>query len=101
MEDKNKKSPHILNASTNLLGFCFIVLTSLTVFQKNALSFIDECTTLALIMFLGSSIFSFLSIRSNNAHRSNLHERIADIIFLVGLLSLLITILLITFKVIN
>jgi hypothetical protein len=32
MEKKrNNKSPHILNASSNLLGICFVVLTSLKV----------------------------------------------------------------------
>lgn len=100
-EEKNNKSTHILNASSNLVGFCFIVLTSLTIFQKNSLTFIDECTTLALIMFVGSTIFSFLSIRSNNKTRSYIHERVADIIFLIGLLSLLATIILITFNVIS
>jgi len=28
------KSPHILNAASNLLGFCLVVLTSLNVFGK-------------------------------------------------------------------
>lgn len=101
MEEKNKKSSHILNASSNLVGFCFIVLTSLTIFQKNSLTLIDECTTLALITFVGSTIFSFLSIRSKNIRRSNIHENVADIIFLIGLLLLLVTIVLISFNVIS
>ncbi len=101
MEVKSNKSTHILSASSNLVGFCFIVLTSLTIFQKNSLTFIDECTTLALIMFVVSTIFSFLSIRSKNKQRSYLYERVADIIFLIGLLSLLVTIVLITFNVIS
>ena len=101
LEEKSSKSTHILSASCNLVGFCFIVLTSLTIFQKNSLSFIDECTTLALIMFFVSTIFSFLSIRSDVKQRSYLYERIADIIFLVGLFSLLVTIILITFNIIS
>lgn len=101
MQENKNKSSHILNASSNLVGFCFIVLTSLTIFQKNALTFIDECTTLALIMFVGSTIFSFLSIRSYNKKRSYTYEKVADIIFLIGLLSLLVTIVLITFNVIS
>ena len=100
MEDRKNTSPHILNTSSNLLGICFIVLTSLRLLKLQGETVIDEFTTAAMILFMISSILSFLAIRS----RSNLGERfenIADICFLVGLICLFGTTMLIVFNVIK
>jgi hypothetical protein len=94
------KSPHILNTSSNLLGFCFIVLTSLKVLNLKEASIIDELTMGAIFLFMTSSIFSFLSMRSKKKNRSFLYEEIADIIFLSGLLGLFITTIFIMFDII-
>lgn len=100
MEDKNDKSPHILTASSNLLGLCFIVLTSLRVLNLDGKTIIDECTAVALIMFMISSVLSFLSIRSKKI-KSERYEKIADIIFLLGLFFLFTTTMLVTFNIIK
>jgi hypothetical protein len=65
MENQNDKSPHILNASSNLLGLCFVVLTSLKLFKISQKTFIDELTSIAIVLFMASCILSFLSIRGN------------------------------------
>lgn len=78
-----KKSPHILNTSAQLLGLCFIVLTALRIQKLYEASFIDEMTAAALL-FMVSSILSFLSIRSN-ADANDRFEEDADVIFLPGL----------------
>lgn len=93
-----EKSPHILNSSSNLLGFCLVVLTSIKISKFSAATYIDEITGLAAITLMISCIFSFLSIRSKDETRSEKLERVADIIFLVGLVSLGITILLVSFN---
>jgi ABC-type transport system involved in cytochrome c biogenesis permease subunit len=95
-----EKSPHILNASSNLLGICFILLASLKVMKIAEKTFIDEVTTLAIILFMGSCILSFISIRTNN-QRSQFYENIADIVFMVGLSLLFITTILYSFNVIK
>ena len=59
------KSEHILNTSSNLLGFCLVVLTSLKISKYSAESVIDELTGVGTIFLIVSSIFSFLSIRSD------------------------------------
>ena len=56
---ENNKAPHILNTSANLLGICFLVLTSLKVFNLSGTTFIDECTAVATLLFMTSSILSF------------------------------------------
>ncbi len=100
MENKNDKSPHILNASSNLLGFCFIVLTSLRVLKLDGKTIIDELTSVALIMFMTSSVLSFLSMRYSKI-RGDRFENVADIIFLTGLFFLFATTMLITFDIIE
>jgi hypothetical protein len=99
MVNKENKSPHILNASSNLLGICFVVLTSLKVLNISQKSLIDEFTTAAIILFMASCILSFLSIRGNIKNEGRL-ENIADFFFLAGISLLFITTLLFSFKVI-
>jgi hypothetical protein len=99
-EDKNQTSSHILSASSNLLGLCFIVLTSLRLLNLDGKTIIDECTSVALLMFMISSVLSFLSIRSKKA-KSARYEKTADIIFLLGLFFLFATTMLVTFNIIK
>jgi hypothetical protein len=78
------KSPHILTTASNLLGFCLVVLTSIKVYGKAAVTIIDEIDAAAILVFLTSCIFSFLSIRLGDERGRRL-EKTADILFLVGL----------------
>jgi hypothetical protein len=99
-EDNSNRSPHILNTSANLLGFCLIVLTSVKVSKLNESSIIDEGAALAIILFISSCLSSFLAMR-NTGSRSLKMERIADILFLFGLITLFITTILIAFNIIK
>lgn len=100
MKENENRSPHILNTSANLLGFCFIVLTSIKISKLNQSSYIDEGAALAIILFMTSCLLSFLAMRST-ALRSKKLEGIADIMFLCGLIVLLLTTLMITFNIIH
>ena len=100
MERKKNTSPHILNTASNLLGICFIVLTSLKLLKMQEVTLVDEFTTGAMILFMISSILSFLSIKSNGRFGGR-YESIAEILFLIGLICLFITTMLITFNVIK
>lgn len=100
METNNQKSPHVLNASSNLLGLCFVVLTSLKLLNISHKTVIDELTTVAIILFMGSCILSFLSIRGS-LKKSSYFENMADIFFLCGIGLLFITTLLFSFNVIS
>ena len=100
MENQNDKSPHILNASSNLLGLCFIVLTSLKLFNISQKTVIDELTTIAIVLFMASCILSFLSIRGN-IQKSGRFENIADYLFLIGIILLFVTTILFSFNLIK
>jgi len=100
IEEKQNRSPHILNTSANLLGFCFIVLTSVKISKLSQSSIIDEGAALAIIIFMSSCLSSFLAMR-NSGKRSFKMERSADILFLIGLIVLFITTMLIAFNIIE
>ena len=97
---KNNNFPHILTASSTLLGLCFVVLTSLKVNNYKDGSIIDEFTAVAIIMFMISSILSYLSMRGKN-EPSVIYEKFADFVFLAGLVFLFVTTMLITFNIIK
>ena len=99
-DEKENRSPHILNTSANLLGFCFIVLTSVKISKLEESSFIDEGAALAIIIFMSSCLLSFLAMRSTT-NRAAKMERGADVLFLFGLIVLFITTMLIAFNIIK
>jgi hypothetical protein len=100
MKERTSNSQHILNTSANLLGLCFIVLTSRNILEMKAASLIDEFTAFAIFSFMLSCILSFLSMRSKSQLGIK-YEKFADILFFVGLSSLFATAVLITFNIIE
>lgn len=92
----NNTSPHILNTSATLLGFCLIVITSLHISNMVETEIIDELTSIIAVLLTLSSIFSFISIKTNNTKKEKSFENIADYFFIISLLGILIIILLIT-----
>jgi hypothetical protein len=91
-------SSHILNTSATLFGLCYVVLTSLKALKLDGETLMDEFTAVSMLLFMGSCLFSFLSIRS--VKRGLVYEKIADYIFLSGLIFLFGTTVFIVFKVI-
>ena len=91
------RSPYILNTSSNLLGLCLIVMTSLKIANKSEAGFIDELTGLASVLLMGSCVLSFLSMRTLNAGRGDRLESAADVVFIGGLSFVFLTIVLIAF----
>jgi len=96
---RNDKSPHILNASSNLLGLCFVVLTSLKFLKLSERTLIDEAVAIAILFFMLSCVLSFLAIRGNI--KTGKYEDLADFIFLGGLTILFATAVLLMLNFIN
>ena len=91
------KSPHILSTSSNLLGFCLIVMTSLKIADRTEASILDELTGVASVLLMASCILSFQSMRTARVARSERLERTADVVVLGGLSLVFLAILLIAF----
>jgi uncharacterized membrane protein len=90
------KSPHIMNASTNLVGFTFIVFTSLKAFHLGQSVFVAEMTAVSIVGFMLSTLFSFASIRTNDRKRSATYETIAGYVFFSSLLMMFAVCVLLT-----
>ena len=84
----NKTSQHILSTSANLLGFCLFVITSLHLTNKSQLSLVDEFTSIVALFLTASSVFSFISIRTENKKKEYRFELIADYLFILSLLGI-------------
>ncbi|WP_035669878.1 hypothetical protein [Flavobacterium sp. 83] len=100
MGKRKDKASHILNTSATLLGICFIVLTSIHLNNTNENTIIDQLIAVSIVMFMTSSILSFLSMRKTKKPSARF-EKTADIIFLIGLFSLFIITMLVMLNIIK
>ncbi len=78
-----QRHPHILNAATNLLAICFVIVGSLKLTNNNANSYADELAWLAAFLLLMSILASYLAIR--NEQTLIWQNRLADWSFLGGI----------------
>jgi hypothetical protein len=82
----NSNSKLILNTSSNLLGFCLIVLTVPKISKYSLVSMINEFTGVDRILLAGSSLFPLLSIHTQKQTFNIRALIIPDNIFIVSLL---------------
>jgi hypothetical protein len=80
------KQPHILNASSNLLGICFVLITGLKITGASEGTLADEISLFSAFCFMSGCVFSYISLRSQKHIAS--YEALADYSFLAGLFSL-------------
>jgi hypothetical protein len=97
---RNEDAPHILNTSANLLGICFLILSSIQVLHVSEKTIIDGVLAFAIFLFMSSCLLSFLSMRKRSVSGRKF-ELLADYIFLGGLFSLFITTMLLTFNIVK
>jgi hypothetical protein len=92
-------SHHVLAASTTLLGISFAVVSLIGAMGHADKTLADEFALLSLILFLGSCIFAYASMRVQK--RSVAFGKISDTLFVVGLISLCLLSVLISFNVVR
>jgi hypothetical protein len=78
-----KRHPHILNAATNLLAICFVIVGSLKLTNNNANSYADELAWFAAFLLLVSIVASYMAIRNEDVPLWQ--HRMADWSFLGGI----------------
>jgi len=83
--------------ASTLLGICFAMLGYINVLAINEKTLLDEILAIAIVLFFGATICSYLSMRSDK--HGLRYERTADIIFLCGLGLLTIVALIFTFNI--
>ncbi|MDD2266473.1 hypothetical protein [Sulfuricurvum sp.] len=94
----NSTSQHILSTSANLLGFCLFVITSIHINNASKNNFIDEFTSVIALLLVGSVIFLFLSIRTQDIQKEEKLENIADKFFFIAIIGILFIILFMVIK---
>ncbi len=95
MTDRNaelniERAPHILNTSSNLLGFTFLILTSTRIVGLPNGSVVPKIAAGCVAIFAVSSFLSYASIHAYSMRRSRYLESVASYIFFLGQLLLTI-----------
>lgn len=86
------KPPHILNAASNLLGIALIIIAGLNVTHVAAQTFADEVAWGSAICLSLSCLLSYAAMRSGDG-RSDRLELLADRVFLAGLVTLFLSVI--------
>jgi hypothetical protein len=81
-------SKHIMPTASYLLGICFIILNFVNIgtIRRNAVLVLDKLFGISMDFSLAACILSYSSMRFRK--RSYVFERVADLIFLSGLIFL-------------
>jgi hypothetical protein len=93
---------HILPASSTMIGICTTLIGLVKILEGGSgASQVDECGAIVGAAFLLSAVLSYLSIRLADGRPSLSHrcERVADVFFLLGLVSLVAVAALFAFEV--
>ena len=100
MSNHNNLSGHILPTSGAMLGVCMTVISIVKLTQTNRgiAYWVDDLLALDALIFLGSSVFSYLSIRSKS--KKFYFEDIADKVFMLALVLMGASVLLLTFEIV-
>jgi hypothetical protein len=96
-----ERSPHILTVSSNLLGFTFLVLSSIKSLALPGARLLDVAMASCIALFALSSFLSFLSLRTEDREHSTAFELVADAAFFSGLLIVTIVSILLAFDIIE
>jgi hypothetical protein len=93
---------HILPVSGTMIGVCATLIGLVKLAEaKHGSSHVDEYAAMAAVAFLASALTSYLSIRYSDRTRLSFRiERMADVIFLCGLIGITLVATLFAYEVI-
>jgi hypothetical protein len=93
----NELSGHILPVSATMLGVCMTVISVIQLIPKNNVTtYADEILAVAALIFMSSTLLSYLSIRKRIFDSVRL-EIWADLIFMFGLFLMALDCVLVSF----
>lgn len=92
-------SVHIFTASAAMVGVCLTVIGLVRVFitMKRIDTLADDILAVASLIFLTSCLLSYWALRTRKRQRMYRIERVADAVFIVGLLLMVVVCGIITF----
>jgi len=85
-------SIHIFTVSASLVGVCLTVIGIIRILigTKAIDTFADDLLALDAFVFLCSCLLSYWSLRTRSKRRMHQVERIADALFIIGLLTMVV-----------
>jgi len=93
----SRLADHILPSSATMIGVCMTVISLAHLIPKQSISrHVNELLALDSLLFLGSAMLSYFSIR--RPIMAEKFERMADIIFLLGLAVMVVVGFIIAFE---
>lgn len=78
---------HVFSGSSTMVGVCITVITLFHVMKSDVASYADEMISVDALIFIIASLCSYLSLRHNNNRRL---EKVADLLFFIGMFVLVI-----------
>ena len=92
--DKRRVAHHIFSGSTTMIGVCITIIALFKTMKAGKGTYADELLSIDTFFFIASSMLSYLSLRNNDHRRL---EWIADIIFFLGMIVMLLVGIIIVF----
>jgi hypothetical protein len=97
--EANNLSHHILPNSATMVGVCIMVISIVKSMNPGLTSYlIDKALAIDSLLFMVSSLLSFSSIRLEQS--TELLERWAEMIFLLGLISMTLITVIFSFEIV-
>jgi hypothetical protein len=98
MQDQESDiSKHILPVAATMVGVCITVITVMQIAPKDRLSsWADVLVAVDSLLFLASTIFSYLAIRPVSTSRTI--ERYADRFFIIGMIFMVLICFIVSFE---
>lgn len=92
---------HILTVSSAMLGVCITVIgvVRVVISIRKADLIVDDILSIDALLFLGACLTSYIALRSRNVSRMHRTEKVADMLFLSGLILMAASCLLITYSI--
>jgi hypothetical protein len=83
---------HIFTVSSAMVGVCLTVigLIRVVITLGKADTVADDLLAVDALLFLASCLLSYTAMRSRNLHRMHRIERLADVIFIIAMVSMTI-----------
>ncbi len=99
---QDRLAHHILTNSATMIGVCVTAVGLVKIAESHiGPSDVDVYFALTALVFAGSALLAYLAIRIPDPERgSTLLERMADFLFIIGLLGLIVVAMLFAYEVI-
>ena len=97
--NKTSLARHILPTSATMVGVCLTAVGLVKIIERRmGPSHVDEYFSLNSIIFLVSNVAAYLALRTSNPERVNRYESVADNMFVIGMIVMVVITILFAYE---